>query len=51
MQDAVGSRGQMGFRGYQQLSLQFGKTDGIGYISCIQEPLWHHTALVAQSSL
>lgn len=28
----------MGFRGYQQLSMQFNKTDGIGYISCIQEP-------------
>lgn len=51
MQDEVGDRGEMGFRGYQQLSLQFDKTYGIGYISYIQEPLWHYTTLVAQSSL
>lgn len=33
MQDEVGGRGKMGFRGYWQLSLQFGETGGIGYIS------------------
>lgn len=51
MQDEVGRGGKMGFGGYQQLSLQFDKTDDIGHISHIQDRLWHHTALVAQPSL